>query len=433
MDIEKRDNLIQQYKMDGGIPGIARLADRDREIIRQLREREEGHAPSWQVLRRDDGLKTFMVGPWLDALGELRPDKSVYVGPLYTWPERYERMNGADAAEELFWLDAKQNETNIRTVDGRAFFDGNTDETSHCPQPTLAPFSRWRDVLLSLADHPDTLAVRASVFDLPEPGLAADDDRWLQAEMWFVWARTTPKILREWLKPLQPRYVMKVGQQLALPPVSRVPQKTYLFSITPSDWYGIPERRCRGAIYTPPAKTYAPQSPHRMDLYEVEWRSYRERLVPSLDSPLRETVNATLDAFYDFQATGIPCPGLWQGIESMLRADVKRVRQLAVEWLWHCSDLTEAAERLWHAYERGNTAMRLMIVQNLRHKNDAICARIVRAGLIDRSKQVRLFSADRAPKSVEADLIRALQKETDARARRTMEYSLKQWRETENL
>lgn len=97
------------------------------------------------------------------------------------------------------------------------------------------------------------------------------------------------------------------------------------------------------------------------------------------------------------------------------------------------SDLTEAAERLWLAYDRSKSDLRLLIIQCMGWGAPVVVRqKLIRAGLIYRSSRVRLFAADRLKKTdnLEAELRRALEMETDDRAKKSMEFTIRRLNES---
>lgn len=311
MNLQKRNDLIEKCKATDGVPGVSRITEVELKSLQDARDDAElSEQPAMRVTQYDDSKGIGFSGV-MRLRDQYFPDSSVNFGPLLVESDRYEKMSAIDALHELIWIDKFRTQKDVRTIDVRQFFDGNSDENSLAPVPVSASFDGWRDVLLSIANRPDVLAVGASVFDLPSPEHREDDSFWIQAERWNIWTTAPLKEVRHWAKPLKFQSVYKVPSiKVRAPHEERLPPKTYAYALVIAAQSGVPARRCRGPIYRPVKLTYSPPSAERTTMQEESWHHLRERFIPSLEGSVKELVQRASDAYHEFGRTGIPSPVL---------------------------------------------------------------------------------------------------------------------------
>lgn len=408
--------------------GVARFTEDELRTLDEARKDAElSERPAMHLSHHNDG-RGFGFGGVMKLKDRYFPGSSLNFAPMLFESDRFENLSAFDALHELMWLERRSSQKNIRTIHSRDFFGGNTDEQSLNPFPISASFSEWRDALLTFANRPNVMAVGASVFDLPSPEHREDDLFWIQAECWYVWTSAPLKEIKQWTKPLKCHGVYKVpAYRVRAPNQERLPPKTYAYALVLAAQLEVPTRRCHGPIYRAAEATYAPASAEHKTMSEQAWHDLRERFIPSLDGGAEDLMQIASDAYHAFGRTGIPTPALWDSIERLLNEDSTTLKRVAVRWLWNMVEMTEAAERLWLAYDRGKSDLRLLIIQYMNQKVPLVRQKLIRVGLIDRSSRVRLFAADRIRKTdnLESELYRALEKETDARAKRSMELAVR--------
>lgn len=243
INLRKRNKLIASITAGGGdgFNGSDVLTDLDRQAIERAYadERAKGTGAG-EPGRRKAGRGGNPAGHdvLMGAVAYARTflNISINIAPIFNQPAAFDGMSAARLFEELLRRERADAAGPVRTVDVRAFYDGNGDRGSVAPNlvdsdhgPT---FEAIRDTLLGIADRPEVAAVGVEIHDVPDPEVRADDDVWLSAERVFIWTSAPAKSVREWAKPLMADGVGRENRRAAAPP-KPLPKgrKVSLFSI----------------------------------------------------------------------------------------------------------------------------------------------------------------------------------------------------------